>query len=63
MFDLSFLGKLFGRGRRRQQAPVRRPVRIRPGLESLEDRLTPSNVSTSLVETRCRSFLLRSGCE
>jgi hypothetical protein len=49
MFDLSFLGKLFGRGGRRKQAPVRRPLRFRPGLESLEDRLTPTNVSTSLV--------------
>src|SRR5262249_37735850 len=49
MFDLSFIGKLVGRDGRRNRAPARGPIRRRPSLESLEDRLTPANVSTSLV--------------
>src|SRR5262245_61483477 len=49
MFDLSFIGKLVRRNGRRNGAPARRPVRSRLALESLEGRLTPANVSTSLV--------------
>jgi hypothetical protein len=49
MFDLSFMGKLFSRDGRRKGAPVRRPIRCRPTLESLDERLVPANISTSLV--------------
>jgi hypothetical protein len=49
MFVSRFLTKWLRDGRRHQGAPVRKPPRFRPTLEPLEDRLTPSNVSTSLV--------------
>ena len=49
MFDLSFLGRLVGRSGWRNAAPVWRPIRRRRTLESLEGRLTPANVTTSLV--------------
>jgi hypothetical protein len=44
-----FLAQLLRDGGRRQGAPVRKPLRFRPGLESLECRLAPANVTTSLV--------------
>src|SRR4051794_40925370 len=49
MFDLNFMAKLLGRGGRRNGATARRPIRFRPALESLEGRLVPANVTTSLV--------------
>ncbi len=49
MFDFRLMSKFIGRGARRNAAPVRRPIRSRLALESLEGRLTPAAVSTSLV--------------
>src|SRR5262245_26451113 len=49
MFDLRFMDKFLGRGGRLNGAPARRPIRSRLALESLEGRLTPAAVSTSLV--------------
>src|SRR5262249_23269168 len=46
---LSLIGKLLGLRSRRSGAPARKPIRCRPALESLEDRLVPANISTSLV--------------
>src|SRR5262249_19872269 len=43
------MGKLFGRRGRGQGAAARRPNRFRPALESMESRLVPANISTSLV--------------
>jgi hypothetical protein len=46
----SILAKLYRNGGRRNGAPARKPLRFRPGLESLECRLTPAgNATTSLV--------------
>src|SRR5262249_36534319 len=45
MFDFSFMGNVPGRN----GASVPTPNRFRPALESLEDRLTPANITTSLV--------------
>ena len=51
MFVPRFLGQLRGGGSRRQGAPVRKPLRFRPGLELLECRLTPAtaDVTASVV--------------
>src|SRR5262249_13641087 len=50
MSILRFLAKWLRESGRRKQTPVRKPLRFRPGLESLEDRLTPAaKVTTSLV--------------
>src|SRR5262249_37484890 len=49
MSVLSLMGKLLGFSRRRGGAPARTPIRCRPALESLEDRLVPANISTNLV--------------
>jgi len=49
MFVPSVFPKLFRNRGRRQGAPTRRPHRFRPVLESLDDRLVPSNVATNLV--------------
>jgi hypothetical protein len=44
-----FIGKLFGRSGRRSVTPARKLSRFRPSLHSLDDRLVPANISTSLV--------------
>src|SRR5262249_10955000 len=53
MSVLSFIGKLL-RGGRRGQAPARKPVRSRPGLEALEDR---SLMSASFIQANLVSDL------
>src|SRR5262245_51172800 len=45
----NFLAKFLRGGSERRQAPGRKPGRFRPALESLEGRLVPANVNTSLV--------------
>jgi hypothetical protein len=49
MSVLRSMHTLFGRGARRRAAPARPSRRFRPALESMDDRLVPSNVTTSLV--------------
>lgn len=49
MSVLRSMQTLFGRGGRHKAAPARPPKRFRPVLESLDDRLVPSNVTTNLV--------------
>jgi hypothetical protein len=49
MSVLGFFRKLVRGDRRRKEAPARKPIRFRPGLESLEGRLTPANITTTLV--------------
>ena len=49
MSVLRSMHTLFGRGGRRNTAPARPPRRFRPVLESLDDRLVPSNVATNVV--------------
>lgn len=44
------MGRLFGRGGRRNGTPARSPIRSRPALKALGSRLVPAgNVSASLV--------------
>jgi hypothetical protein len=49
MFAPSLLTKVFRNRGQRKTKPARRPARIRPVLESMDDRLVPSNVTTNLV--------------
>src|SRR5262249_30484743 len=49
MFFPSVFPKMFRNRGRRKVAPARKPPRFRPVLESLGDRLVPSNVTTNLA--------------
>jgi hypothetical protein len=49
MFAPSLLTKVFRNRGRRKATPARRSHRFRPTLESFDDRLVPSNVTTNLV--------------
>lgn len=44
-----FMGRLFGRDRRRKHTPARAPRPFRPTFHALDDRIVPANLSTSLV--------------
>src|SRR5262245_42176075 len=44
-----FMGKWFGRDGRRPLGSARPPRRCQPNLQSLDDRIVPANISTSLV--------------
>src|SRR5262245_57098522 len=49
MSVLSLMNKLVNRGGRRMASPARPSRRVRPVLQSLDDRFVPSNVTTNLV--------------